>query len=987
MSGNDIGPGMDGKGEAAAIPDANPIPAGDAAPRFPVVGVGASAGGLAAFSQLLTGLPAATGMAFVLIQHLDPCHDSELARLLAKDTAMPVAEAAEGMVLAPDHVYVIPPNTVMVVSDGRLRLSPRETIRGPHLTIDHFFRALAASCESRAIGVLLSGTGTDGTLGLAEIKAVGGITFAQDPRSAEQAEMPRSAIAYGCVDLVLSVPEIAQEITTLGRHRYLRETQVASDRDPFADEAAAYGQVLAMLTATGGVDFTQYRPTTIKRRILRRMASRSCTTLGAYLLALIDSAVEVDLLLKDVLINVTNFFRDGPMFLALTTKIFPELVKNRGAENPIRLWVVGCSTGQEAYSLAIALIEFLDHHPAHPTIQIFATDISEPSLATARLGVYPESIQGEVPPERLRRHFTRVTEGYRINKSIRDLCVFAKHDATADTPFSKIDLLSCRNMLIYLAPAMQMRMIAIFHYALNIPGYMILGNSESTGRSSELFTAIEAKQRLYLKNRHAGRIHPPTFPAVAARTTEAIGPKSGGGGLASPLADYQRAADRLVIGRYAPAGVLIDPESTIIQFRGDEASLNLLKMVPYALAQALKEAISEARAKNASVDLLGVRFRNRDVISELDVHIFPIRPRGQPDGCMLVLFEPRTVGAEVVERPPQPPVVSEPSGEAALRRELAAVRQELANANDYLKSLTEENGVVTDELKLANNEANSSNEELRCTNEELQTAKEEVLSANEELVTLNEELRSRNLDLTMFSNDLTNLLDSIDLPVLMLGGDMRLRREDVQAGQHRHRATAGRTQPGLRQRGDHGIGRHGHPHPDRAGPRGARGAWPVVYGAHQSLPRRGQPHQRRGDHPDRHRRAEGDPGEPAQERRVFPCDHRDGARSAGGARPGPGDQHRQPRVLPPVRAARGCGAGQTHLPPEPGPMGHPGIEAAARRHPEDRVVVRQFLDHPRIPRRRPAQRPAQRARARERREAVADDRAGDLRHHRAAARL
>ena len=801
MSGNEVEPVSEVASDATAAPEAGSLEtgkksAGDSAPRFPVVGVGASAGGLAAFSQMLAGLPANSGMAFVLVQHLDPNHGSELARLLAKDTAMPVTEAADGMALVPDHVYVIPPNTVMVVVHGILRLTPRETIRGPHLSIDHFFRSLAADCESRAVGVVLSGTGTDGTLGLVEIKAGGGITFAQDPRSAEQAEMARSAIAYGCVDLVLSVTEIAQEIATIGRHRYLSRTEIAGDRDPFIDEAVAYGQVLALLATSGGVDFTQYRPTTIKRRILRRMALRSCATLGAYLPVLNDSPAEVSLLLKDVLINVTNFFRDGPMFAALTAKIFPELVRNRGVDNTIRLWVVGCSTGQEVYSLAISLIEFLDHRPAPPVIQIFATDISEPSLATARLGVYPESIQGEVPPERLSRYFTRVIEGYRINKSIRDLCVFAKHDATADTPFSKIDLLSCRNMLIYLAPAMQSRMIAIFHYALNFPGYMILGNSESTGRSAELFSVIDAKQRLYLKNNHSGRLHPPTFPSMPAKVSEVAERKPVAGGLASPLADYQRAADRLVIGRYAPAGVLIDPDSTIIQFRGDtsgfldhgrgEASLNLLKMLPFALAQAIKEAIADARARNASVELLGVRFRNREVISELDVRIFPIRPRGLPDGCLLVLFEPRTAGAGVAERQAPTPPVNEPSGEADLRRELAAVRQELANANDYLRSLTEENGIVTDELKLANNEANSSNEELRCTNEELQTAKEEVLSANEELVTLNEELRSRNLDLTMFSNDVTNLLDSIDLPVLMLGADMRLRRMTANAERSFH---------------------------------------------------------------------------------------------------------------------------------------------------------------------------------------------------------
>ena len=490
--------GADGSGVATDGQERNQMPTQVTAPRFPVVGVGASAGGLGAFSRLLTALPASTGMAFVLIQHLDPRHDSELARLLARDTPMPVEEAVEGVVLEPDHVYVIPPNTVMAIAQGRLHLTPRESIPAPHLTIDHFFRSLATACESRAVGVLLSGTGSDGTLGLAEIKAAGGITFAQDPHTAEQGEMPQSAMAHGCVDLVLSLQEIAKEIVSISRHRYLHAPDVAPDHDLFTDEADAYGRVLALLTATGGVDFSHYRPSTIKRRILRRMALRSCRSLADYLPTLNDGVGEAESLLKDVLINVTNFFRDQAVFAAITTAIFPELLKDRGSNSTIRIWVVGCSTGQEAYSLAIGLIEFLDGRSVRPLIQVFATDISEPSLATARAGIYPQTIESEVTPERLRRHFTRIPEGYRINKSIRDLCVFAKHDATAATPFSKIDLLSCRNMLIYLEPAMQARLMSIFHYALNLPGYMVLGNSETTGRSSELFTVIDSKQRLYL---------------------------------------------------------------------------------------------------------------------------------------------------------------------------------------------------------------------------------------------------------------------------------------------------------------------------------------------------------------------------------------------------------------------------------------------------------------------------------------------------------
>ncbi len=769
-------------------------------PQFPVVCVGASAGGLAAFGAFLAVIPLDTGMAFVLVQHLAPLQGSRLAEILAKDTRMPVTEVSDGMEVAPNHVYVIAPNVNMAIEKRVLRLTPRVSTHGLHLSIDFFMRSLAADRASRAIGVVLSGTGSDGTLGLAEIKAAGGITFAQDPASAESAEMPASAIAYGSSDFALNPAEIAHEIARISRHAYLREGR-AYDADPFPGDGQSYAAVLAVLKNTAHIDFELYRASTIKRRILRRMALRNIATLVEYVRVLGDEIKEAQVLLKDVLINVTSFFRDQVVFDAVKNLVFPRLTKERVDDAPIRIWVVACSTGQEAYSLAMELIEHVDGQQRHRQIQIFATDISEGSLATARIGVYPASIEAEVSPERLRRHFTKVPEGYRINKSIRDLCVFAKHDVTADTPFSKIDVISCRNVLIYLTPALQARVIPTFHYTLNAGGFLVLGSSETVGRSTDLFDAVDAKNRVYVKKAIATRIHPPLFPG----NRRTVG--STDAGLRAPsLSELQRAADRIVLGRYAPAGVLVDAENTIIQFRGQtasfldpaqgQASLNLLKMVPHGLAQELSRAIDEAKRQNVTVRRKGVRLRDDQRLRLIDIEISLVRLPGSPEPAILILFE------EAPDRPlPQATMasVSSPAQAAAEGRDYAQLKQELTAANDYMESLTEENNAVNDELRFANDESTSANEELRCTNEELQTAKEEVESANEELATLNEELRNRNLELTGLSNDLTNLLDGIDLPVVMLDGEQRIRRLSGPTAQvlHLGHADLGRSIGGL----------------------------------------------------------------------------------------------------------------------------------------------------------------------------------------------
>ncbi len=436
---------------------------------FVVVGVGASAGGLEALSDLLANLPDNTGMAIVVVQHLDPQHESKLSNLLSRVTHLPVLEATQDLAVRPDHVYVIPKNTTMTIDQGVLQLEPRSGARVPHLPIDVFLKSLAKDRQAAAIGVILSGTGSDGTLGLEELKAAGGITFAQDESSAKYPGMPQSAARSGCVDLVLPPDQIARELARIGQHPYVAPDQAAeAGAGSSAEDDVHFKKILEILRSAFRVDFSAYRETTVRRRILRRMVLHTKDNLADYIQRLKGDRAEVEALYQDILINVTSFFREEETFEALKESVFPEILKTKNADTPIRLWVPGCSTGQEAYSLAIALVEFLETQPVRPPIQIFATDLSETgSLVKAREGVYPENIVAQVSPERLRRFFAKEQETYRINKSIRDLCVFARQNVAADPPFSHLDLISCRNVLIYLTPVLQKRVIPTFHYALN----------------------------------------------------------------------------------------------------------------------------------------------------------------------------------------------------------------------------------------------------------------------------------------------------------------------------------------------------------------------------------------------------------------------------------------------------------------------------------------------------------------------------------------
>ena len=529
---------------------------------FPIVGVGASAGGLEAFRRLLGTLPNDTGMAYVLVQHLDPHHDSILTELLSEGTQMEISEVKGDVRVEPNRVYVIPPSKGLIFAEGMLKLVPRSLPGSAHMPIDSFLKTLAAAQGSQAIGVILSGMGTDGTLGLRAIEAEGGIAFAQDPVSAKNDDMPRSAIAAGGVDFVLSPEEIARELTRLGGHPYLTNWQgarasaavLAGAREQSAnDDHEALARILKVLRQTGGTDFTAYKKTTLRRRIARRMVVTRIETLDEYARHLEGNVAEKTALYEDCLISVTSFFRDPEVFRALSERVFPRLLKDRPSDAPLRIWVPGCASGEEVYSIAMCLLEQAAELSENPPLQIFATDLSETALAKAREGTYLVNIARDVSAERLRRFFAKLGDQYQINKTIREMCVFARHDLTRDPPYSRIDLISCRNVLIYLEPALQEMVFATFHYALRADGFLVVGPAETAGASSALFSELDEKHNIYSRKTTNG-------PPRLLSTMRDLRPSwSGAEQLTRKPAgasEAPREADRMLLARFGPAAVL-----------------------------------------------------------------------------------------------------------------------------------------------------------------------------------------------------------------------------------------------------------------------------------------------------------------------------------------------------------------------------------------------------------------------------------------------
>ena len=769
------------------------IPPADPSDDLSIVAIGASAGGIEAVSELVRNLPADSGLAFVLIQHLDPTHRSILAELVGKETSMLVAEVKEGTEVEPNHIYVIPPNATMTLLGRTLRLAPRDgSGGGVHMPIDYFMRSLAESRGNRAIGVILSGSNSDGTLGAAEIQAQGGITFAQDENTAKYNAMPHSAIAAGYVDYVLTPKAISRELLRIAKHPFISRATSLGGGSLGAGSDVSLNVIFQLLRRSTGVDFTHYRLTTTVRRIQRRMLVHKLDRLEDYVKLLQSSSNEIKALHQDMLINVTSFFRNPKVFEALKTDVFPALVRHHPPEATIRVWSPGCASGEEPYSLAIALLEFLGDRAVQIPVQIFGTDVSEPSINRARAGFYPDNIQGDVSSERLRRFFNRVDGGFRISKGIRDMCIFAQHNVLSDPPFSQMNMISCRNLLIYLEPALQSKVISLFHYATRPEGFLLLGASEGVSTATNLFALQDRAHKIFSKKATAGR-------QVVTFSLNRQTDRTESGVARIPLrasdsswtyVEAQKEFDRRLLTQYAPATAFINEDLEVIHTRGSvsrylklapgRASLNILKMAREGLLLDLRNAIGRAKKDNSPVRKHGIQIRNGNGDSHaketlnVDFEVLPVNTGTLNESYFMIVFQetPAGTAARPAARQRQ---ANAREVEAASGR-VAKLEQELGAVKEYLQAVIETQEATNEELQSANEEILSSNEELQSTNEELETAKEELQSANEELSTVNDELRSRNAEVTQINSDLTNLLSSMRMAVVIVGSDLTIRR-------------------------------------------------------------------------------------------------------------------------------------------------------------------------------------------------------------------
>ena len=750
-----------------------------------VVGVGASAGGLEAFEQLLGALPDDTGMAFCLVQHLAPRHESILSELLAKATDMPVVEVSEGIHVRGNQVYVIPPNADMSIIDGQLHLSPLSEDRALRMPIDSFFRSLADTYQSRSVGVILSGTASDGTLGLQAIKAMGGVTFAQDDESAKYNAMPRNAIAAGNVDFVLPPPGIARELKRIATHLQVLTPDEKGDLDEKTTSDETLNKIFLLLRNLSRVDFSFYKPGTIKRRITRRMFLRKIESLDAYLQFLRKDREEVEALFNDVLINVTGFFRDSESFEYLKKTAFPTFMSHKNPNIPIRIWVPGCSTGEEVYSLAIVLLEFLGDKAANLQIQMFATDLSESIISKARAGIYPESIAADISADRLHRFFRRIESGYQISKNIRDMVVFAKQDLAKDPPFSKLDMISCRNVMIYMSQVLQKRILPLFHYALNAGGILFLGSSETVGGFGDLFVPLDKKHRVYKKKTTSSPLPIEFVPRFDEHELEHRHRPD-----TRQRPDLQKIGEQMLLFRYSPASVIVSDHMEIVQFIGQtgpfldplpgDASLNLLRMVKTGLHMELRVAFQKAKRNGGTIRKEGVLVEDGGSLKSVNFEIIPVKPSSSTERYFMVVFEEVERLAARANKPKENKgVPAKKTGKKPMSHldvENKRLKEELEATREYLQSIIEEQRTTNEELRSANEEIQSSNEELQSINEELETAKEELQSTNEELTTVNEELQNRNDELSKVNSDLSNLLSSVNIPIIMLGNDLRIRR-------------------------------------------------------------------------------------------------------------------------------------------------------------------------------------------------------------------
>jgi two-component system CheB/CheR fusion protein len=749
---------------------------------FPIVGIGASAGGLAAFEAFFSAMPPNTesGIAIVLVQHLSPDHKSILVELVKRYTRMQVFEVENGMRVRPNCAYIIPPNRNMSLSDSVLSLTEPTEPRGLRLPIDFFFRSLAAAHHERAICVVLSGTGSDGALGVRAIKGEGGMVMVQSPDTAEHDGMPRSAIGTGLVDYVLPPAQMPKQLIAYVRHAFARGHQAM----PATRDGDFIRKLCALLRAQTGHDFSQYKETTLVRRLERRMALQQIDHPEEYLRHARENPAEVDALFRDLLIGVTNFFRDAEAFKMLAEKVLPRILADKPLREAVRVWVCGCSTGEEAYSIAILLQEQIEAMKRPLKVQVFATDIDRNAIEQARAGAFPASIVADVTPERLARYFIHDGEGgqYRIQKMVRDMLVFSEQDVVKDPPFSKLDLISCRNLLIYLNGELQKKLVPLFQYALRPGGALFLGPSETVGEYAPLFTAVDRKWKLYLRGpNEVGAARPVLTNFLPPLSDRSLTRPASVTGHEAERADLRQLIQQTLLAHYAHAAILINSRGDILHIVGrtgkflepaaGDAAMNILAMAREGLRRELTVALHKVVAQKQPVSYHGLSIKSNG--GHIPVNLV-VRPAQINSGeaaadLHLVIIE------EATDRQTKP-AGKEPARDPQTRRRIAELEQELRAKEEYLQTTLEEMETTNEELKSTNEEMQSVNEELQSTNEELETSKEELQSVNEELSTVNTELQDKVADLSRVNNDMNNLLAGTGVGTVFVDHQLRISR-------------------------------------------------------------------------------------------------------------------------------------------------------------------------------------------------------------------
>jgi two-component system, chemotaxis family, CheB/CheR fusion protein len=735
---------------------------------FPIVGIGASAGGLEALELFLENVPEDSGMAFIIVQHLDPTRKDMMVELLQRVTSLQVTQVVERLVVKPNYIYIIPPNKDMSIFHGMLHLFEPAEPRGLRLPIDYFFRSLADDQQDKSIGVILSGMGTDGTLGLGAIKEKGGVVFVQDPASAKYDSMPRSAIDAGLADVIATVEEMPLKIVSYLKHKPSIDR---SEPDLPEKTQSSIEKVMILLRSKTGHDFSLYKKNTIFRRLERRMGIHKINNLTTYVRLLQENPQELELLYKELLIGVTNFFRDPEAWEQVKTEALPELI-DEGKIQALRAWVPGCATGEEAYTLAIVFKEMLElaKPGQEPKLQIFATDISGEAIKKAREAIYPANISADVSPERLEKFFVQVDNGFQVAKPIREMVIFAQQNFIMDPPFTKLDILSCRNLLIYLTQKLQKKIIPLMHYSLKPGGFLLLGNAETVGNYTNLFEPLPGKSRLYRRLEPTVQSAPVEFPLHHVPNPA---PPS------KPAENMQSLVDKLILKLYAPSTVLVNKNGDILYISGrtgnflepaaGKANWNIFAMIREGLGYALNNAFQNAVRENETVTVKNATVKTNGETKTVNITVQPLEEPESLRRMVLIVFTEVTIAYKNK-------VKSKAGYDAIESDRVAELEEELQQAYQQIKHIREEMQASQEKLSATNEELQSTNEELQSTNEELTTSKEEMQSLNEELQTINHELQTKIDELTKINNDMKNLLESTEIATLFLDNTLRVRR-------------------------------------------------------------------------------------------------------------------------------------------------------------------------------------------------------------------